>query len=70
MTDELYGKGKQIILIKDECHQATNNLDELAKYFVKTINFSATPKLKRGQTIDVEITDTVAENARLINLSL
>ena len=34
MTDELYGKGKQIILIKDECHQATNNLDELAKYFV------------------------------------
>lgn len=66
MTDELYGKGKQIILIKDECHQATNNLDELVKYFVKTINFSATPKLKRGQTIDVEITDTVAENARLI----
>ena len=29
MTDELYGKGKKIILIKDECHQATNNLDEL-----------------------------------------
>ena len=66
MTDEFYGKRKKIILIKDECHQATNNLDELSKYFEKTINFSATPKLKRGQTIDVEITDEEAENARLI----
>lgn len=66
MTDELYGKGKKIILIKDECHQATNNLDELSKYFEKTINFSATPKLKKGQTIDVEITDMEAENACLI----
>lgn len=66
MTDELYGKGKKIILIKDECHQATNKLDELSKYFEKTINFSATPKLKRGQKIDVEITDEEAENACLI----
>lgn len=66
MTDELFGQGKKILLIKDECHQATNNLDELSGFFEQTINFSATPKLKKGQTIDVEITDTEAENARLI----
>ncbi|MBP5503317.1 MAG: DEAD/DEAH box helicase family protein [Bacteroidales bacterium] len=54
-------------LIKDECHQATNNLDDISKsFFEKVINFSATPNLKRGQTPDVEITDDAAMNAKLI----
>ena len=56
-----------IYLVKDECHQATNNLDTLATgFFRKTLNFSATPNLKRGQTPDVEITDEEAEQACLI----
>lgn len=69
ITANLYGNGsnKQIYVIKDECHQATNNLDELAKlYFSKIINVSATPKLSRGQLPDVEITEDQAINARLI----
>lgn len=71
-THNLFGNGqnKKIWLIKDECHQATNNLDELRKeFFDKVINFSATPFLKgkkRGQKPDVEITDIDAENAKLI----
>lgn len=61
------GGNKSIYLIKDECHQATNNLDNLSKmYFAKTFNFSATPKLSRGQIPDVEITTTEAVNAKLI----
>ncbi len=69
ITANLYGNGinKQIYVIKDECHQATNNLDELAKeYFSKIINISATPKLSRGQVPDVEITEEQAINANLI----
>ena len=67
LTGEV-GLGKKIYLIKDECHQATNNLDSISdKYFDKTYNFSATPKLKRGQNPDVEITDDAAVGARLIN---
>lgn len=69
ITANLYGNGlnKQIYVIKDECHQATNNLDELAKeYFSKIINISATPKLSRGQVPDVEITEEQAINAHLI----
>lgn len=69
ITANLYGKGvnRQIYVIKDECHQATNNLDELAKeYFTKIINISATPKLSRGQVPDVEITEEQAINANLI----
>lgn len=58
--------GKQIYLIKDECHIATKNLDELSRYFIKTINFSATPKLSRGQRPDVNISDTEAVKAKLI----
>ncbi|MBO7598405.1 MAG: DEAD/DEAH box helicase family protein [Bacteroidales bacterium] len=57
---------KSVWLIKDECHQATNNLDGLSSYFDKIINFSATPNLKRGQNPDVEITDEAAMNAKLI----
>lgn len=69
ITEDLFGSGvnKQIYVIKDECHQATNNLDELASiYFKKIINISATPKLKRGQVPDVEITEEQAINAKLI----
>ena len=57
---------KTVYLIKDECHIATSNLDELKEYFVQIINFSATPKLSRKQEPDVEISNTEAENAKLI----
>ena len=57
---------KTIYLIKDECHIATSNLDELKEYFAQIINFSATPKLSRKQEPDVEISNTEAENAKLI----
>jgi len=63
---ELRWKPRTIILIKDECHIATNNLDNLSDYFEKIINFSATPKLARGQHPDVEIKNEDAENAKLI----
>ncbi len=67
MTDHICGQGKIVYLIKDECHQATNNLDALSDtYFNKTINFSATPNLRRGQNPEVQITDSEAEEARLI----
>lgn len=59
------GLEKEIYLIKDECHVATNNLDNLSNnFFEKIINFSATPK--RGQIPDVEITNEEAINAKLI----
>ena len=54
--------GKEVYLIKDECHIATSNLDELNDQFTKIINFSATPKFKP----DVEITDDEAVNCKLI----
>ena len=61
------GQNKRIYLIKDECHQATNNLDAISnKYFDKILNFSATPNLKRGQAPDVQITDEEAVQAKLI----
>nr|MCR5183836.1 hypothetical protein [Opitutales bacterium] len=61
------GAGHDIYVIKDECHQATNNLDELRKtFFDKVINFSATPKLSRGQFPDVEIKESDAVAAHLI----
>lgn len=69
ITANLFGNGqnKKVWLIKDECHQATNNLAALAPtYCDRIINFSATPKLNRGQVPDVEITDDAAMNARLI----
>ncbi len=59
-------KNKEIILIRDECHVATNNLDELSDNFQKIINFSATPKLSRGQHPDVEIKVEDAVNSKLI----
>ena len=58
---------REVWLVRDECHQATNNLDSLKDtYFSKTINFSATPNLRRGQNPDVEITDEEAEQVCLI----
>lgn len=58
--------GRLIYVIKDECHIATSNLDELGNYFSVIINFSATPKLSRKQLPDVEITNIDAEEAKLI----
>ncbi len=58
--------GKSIFVIKDECHIATSNLDELGSYFSVVINYSATPKLSRKQLPDVEISNTDAEEAKLI----
>lgn len=63
----LGGLEKKVYLIKDECHVATNNLDSLSeKFFSKIYNFSATPKLSRGQHPDVEIKNDDAVNAKLI----
>ncbi len=63
----LGGQEKKVYLIKDECHIATNNLDSLSeKFFTKIYNFSATPKLSRGQHPDVEIKNDDAVNAKLI----
>lgn len=65
--DFAMGLGKKIYLVKDECHQATNNLDEISpRYFARTFNFSATPNLGRGQNPDVQISDEDAVAARLI----
>lgn len=61
------GLNKEIYLIKDECHIATNNLDSISNdYFSKIINISATPKLKRGQIPDVFVKEKDAIAARLI----
>lgn len=64
---ELKDNHKQIYLIKDECHIATSNLDELVEsdkhnFFNKVINISATPKGKA----DVELLEEDAVNAKLI----
>jgi type III restriction enzyme len=62
--DELKKQNKKIILIKDECHQATNNLDNLKnEYFEKTLNLSATPKITQ---IDCKITNQEAMDVKLI----
>lgn len=68
MTNSLFedSKGKRIFLIKDECHIATNNLNELAQYFQTIINFSATPNKGKKQYPDVEISVLQAESAHLI----
>jgi len=66
-TELIGGLDKKVYLIKDECHIATNNLDSLSeKFFTKIYNFSATPKLSRGQHPDVEIKNDDAVNAKLI----
>ena len=66
-SEKPFGLGKKIYVIKDECHIATSNLDSLAdKYFTKIFNFSATPKLSRGQKPDVELKEEDAIQAHLI----
>jgi len=63
----LGGLEKKVYLIKDECHIATKNLDNLSEqFFTKIYNFSATPKLSRGQHPDIEIKNEMAVNAKLI----
>ena len=63
----LGGLEKKIVLIKDECHIATNNLDDIPEGFIsKIIDVSATPKLERGQHPDIEISTESAEQAKLI----
>ena len=59
------GQGKKIILIKDECQIATNNLDGLNHYFDKVINFSATPTSNQLPAT-VEITEDDAVSTKLI----
>lgn len=67
LTNITLYEGKTVFLIKDECHIATSNLDTLStKYFTKVLNFSATPKLSRGQHPDVEIKEDEAVAAKLI----
>ena len=69
ITEYYFGQGlnKKIYLIKDECHVLTSNLDDISdKFFTRIFNFSATPKLSRGQNPDVAITDEEAVNAKLI----
>lgn len=67
LEDIVKVKKKKIYLIKDECHIATNNLDELSdKYFTKTLNCSATPKLLKNQKYDVEIKESEAVRTKLI----
>jgi type III restriction enzyme len=63
----LDGLEKKIVLIKDECHIATNNLDDIPEAFIsRIIDVSATPKLSRGQYPDVEISNEEAMQAKLI----
>ena len=58
---------KEVIWIRDECHIATSTIDkDLLKYFSFTVNFSATPKIKKGQVPDVLITDLEAVQTKLI----
>jgi type III restriction enzyme len=59
--------GKKIILIKDECHIAANNIDSIADNhkFFKKLNISATPQTSKFN-IDVEITENEAIEAKLI----
>ena len=67
LSEFLGGLSKKIILIKDECHIATNNLDSISDaFFERIVNFSATPNLRRGQNPDVEITDDDAVSSKLI----
>lgn len=55
-------KGKEIYLIRDESHIATNKLNDLALFYSKEINISATPKGKA----DVEISEADAVATKII----
>ena len=56
-------QNKKIILVRDECHIATNKLEKISDYFYQTINFSATPK---HDEYDVVITEDEAVEVNLI----
>jgi len=67
MYDKSGTKQKKVYFIRDESHIATNKIeDKLFKYFEVVINFSATPKLSRGQIADVEVREEDAVNCKLI----
>lgn len=67
MYDKNGTKQKKVYFIRDESHIATNKIeDKLFKYFEVVINFSATPKLSRGQIADVEVREEDAINCKLI----
>ena len=67
MYDKSGTKQKKVYFIRDESHIATNKIeDKLFKYFEVVINFSATPKLSRGQIADVEVGEEDAINCKLI----
>lgn len=57
---------KTIILIKDECHNMTKNIDDYSEYFEKKLLVSATPRIDRRQIPDVEMTEQEAIAAHLI----
>lgn len=61
--DNCLKKKKKIILVRDECHIATNNLKKISDYFYQTINFSATPI---NDEYDVVITEDDAVSVNLI----
>ncbi len=61
--DNCLKKKKKIVLIRDECHIATNKLEKISDYFHQTINFSATPK---DDEYDVVITEDEAVRVNLI----
>ncbi len=63
---ELHNMNKVVYLIKDECHIKTGKLDSVSEYFDKTISFSATLNLGRGQYPDVFISEQDAVNTKLI----
>jgi len=64
-----FKQNKRIICIRDECHIETANLNELSdSFFDRTVNFSATPNLSRGQSPDFEITDEEAQMCGLIKM--
>lgn len=67
MYDKSGTKQKKVYFIRDESHIATNKIeDKLFKYFEVVINFSATPKLSKGQIADVEVREEDAINCKLI----
>ena len=67
MYDNSGTEQKKVYFIRDESHIATNKIeDKLFKYFEVVINFSATPKLSRGQIADVEVREGDAVNCKLI----
>jgi len=67
MYDKSGTKQKKVYFIRDESHIATNKIeDKLFKYFEVVINFSATPKLSRGQIADIEVREEDAINCKLI----